>query len=355
WAGDADAQLELGSVLSHRPEEAEQARKWLLAAAGRHEAVAELLAGLGYDRAQNGFPRDFAQAAHWLQAGLADIARTPEAGAYSEKFSLRLVDALWGDSALEVGLMAYNGVVLPRDMAHAAALFRLAAAHHSAKAAAILGDMYLDGKLGAPDPVQAVPWYRQAAEAGQPNAMNQLGMLYTLGRGVAKNPAKAAYWYRFGAQHGNAASEQQLAALFWFGADGMPLDRARAVKWLRRAAEQGQVWSQSTLAVAYRTGMGVPLDYAQSFAWAQRAAVQGDALSENTVGYALLIGRSVPEDAARACVWLQLAVERSKPGELKDRAKVNLARAREQLTAEQAGSCANQAAEWQARFGREGH
>jgi TPR repeat protein len=94
----------------------------------------------------------------------------------------------------------------------------------------------------------------------------------------------------------------------------------------------------------------VTIDFSKSLEWARKAAVEGDAMSENTVGYSLLIGRAVAQDVKEACVWPQLAYDRADPGELKDRARVNLMNSRARLTEEQDKSCTQEAAKWQTNF-----
>lgn len=343
--GDPHAQYQLALLYQTGngvPQDDVQAVRWMTAAAEQHLPMAELALGLAYDRGLDGVTIDYAVAAKWLSQGLDDIKT--DTGAEAQ------VDSVTADAALELGLLAYNGVAIPQDYQRAVSLLTIAANLGSAQAAGMLGDIYNNGLLGTVDYDHAAQWYAKGAVLGWPAAMNQLAYLYEKGRGVPKDPATAMLWYKQAALSGNAAAQENMGRLYWYGDDGITVDQPEAVNWYKKSAAQGLRTSESMLSYAYRVGIGVPADYATALAWAQKAAAQGDALSANTVGYSLLFGRSIPQDTEQACIWLQLAWERADTDDLKQRAAANLVHARMQLTDAQLQQCADQAARLQIKF-----
>jgi len=95
----------------------------------------------------------------------------------------------------------------------------------------------------------------------------------------------------------------------------------------------------------------VAADETKMLHWARKGAEQGDATCQNSLGYSILIGIDGSYDFVEATTWLILAVERSSPGEVHDRAAVNLANARAQLSDEEAAEAERRAQAWRERFG----
>ncbi|WP_376093968.1 hypothetical protein ACE7GA_00210 [Roseomonas sp. CCTCC AB2023176] len=107
------------------------------------------------------------------------------------------------------------------------------------------------------------------------------------------------------------------------------------------------------LSVAYRTGDGVAQDWGEMMRWARLAAEGGSADAQNTLGYGILTGLAGhPPDVVEACAWLMLAVERAPPGELRERARVNVTNAMAQLDAAALREAEARAQHWRDRFRR---
>lgn len=103
-----------------------------------------------------------------------------------------------------------------------------------------IGQLYEQGRLGAPDPVRAFAWHRRAALAGSVEAQVEAGTAYYLGRGVAQDLAEAARWYREAAKGGDIGA-QYLVASMYEHAQGVARDLRLARHWYAAAAAQGDV------------------------------------------------------------------------------------------------------------------
>jgi hypothetical protein len=110
--------------------------------------------------------------------------------------------------------------------------------------------------------------------------------------------------------------------------------------------------AQRMVAIAYRTGDGVERDAKQMLVWARKAAEQGNAWCQNSLGYSLLTGLDGSYDYVESAMWLTLAVERSPPGELHDRAVANLANARTQLSEDEQAEAERRAQAWREKFAK---
>lgn len=112
-----------------------------------------------------------------------------------------------------------------------------------ARAAVLLGNMYLDGHGVAEDAVEAAGLYRKAALAHNTDAMVALATLYQKGRGVEISMPVSRAWFERAARLGNQTA-QFLHAIFLFGGskglrfDYKP-DPAGAYKWLRLVSLHG--------------------------------------------------------------------------------------------------------------------
>ena len=79
----------------------------------------------------------------------------------------------------------------------------LAAEQGDARAQAILGFMYVEGKGVLQDYAEAMKWYRLAAEQGYASAQHSLGYMYDNGQGVPQDSIMAHMWYNIGAANGD--------------------------------------------------------------------------------------------------------------------------------------------------------
>lgn len=141
----------------------------------------------------------------------------------------------------------------------------------------LLGRLYQDGPLVAPDWVEARYWFEQAAQT-LPDAQYALGKLlladdvevhdreqgirwltqvaesghefaaYRLAKEFLKdgNTAEALPWLTMSAEADNPYAEYLLGKLYWEGED-ISQDMGQAVYWLTQAAEQGHPYAQLLL------------------------------------------------------------------------------------------------------------
>src|SRR3989338_3020925 len=65
-----------------------------------------------------------------------------------------------------------------------------------ARAQSNLGLMYYDGLVVPKDTAKALEWFQKAAAQGYAEAQYSLGVMYANGLGVPKNAAKAVEWYQ---------------------------------------------------------------------------------------------------------------------------------------------------------------
>lgn len=154
--------------------DAEQARKWLLAAADQEFAPAQSALGFLYQRAQ-GVEQDFSIARSWFdRAARQDF---PEA-LYCLGELLAL--GLGGNDDATAARRCYERAA---KQGHPAAVSQLA---------------YCDdyGIGGPADPVSATQWYSQGVNAGDPRALFAMARRYESGNTVPKNRVKARALYQ---------------------------------------------------------------------------------------------------------------------------------------------------------------
>src|SRR5262245_43016996 len=80
------------------------------------------------------------------------------------------------------------------DYPTAALIFRPLAEHGDARAQALLGFMYANGRGVPQSYVEAAQWYRRASEQGNATAQYMLGLMYDKGHGVPQNYVEAHKW-----------------------------------------------------------------------------------------------------------------------------------------------------------------
>lgn len=103
------------------------------------------------------------------------------------------------------------------DSLAAIALYRQAADSGYAPAQGYLGVLLFEGKIVPPDTAQAISFFLQAAAGGDARSANNLGWLYANGIALPQNDLNAAMWWRKAADAGLPAAQMQLAALYLNG------------------------------------------------------------------------------------------------------------------------------------------
>ena len=174
-----------------------------------------------------------------------------------------------------------------------------------------LGVMYYEGEVVPANAKEAAKWFRMAAEQGHKWAQNNLGVAYRDGKGVPQDDEEAVKWFRKAAEQGHAEAQYGLGMMYTKG-EGMPKNYVEAAKWSRKAAEQGIAWAQVNLGVLYYGGLGVPKNDVEAYAWHLLAkANEDEAFSEMIFNLEKrLTAEQIEKGQARAAALHRLIKER---------------------------------------------
>lgn len=108
--------------------------------------------------------------------------------------------------------------------------------------------------------------FEAPAKAGDPRAQYLLGIMYLNEYVPAPDPGAAVALIRAAAEQGHRDAQTELARMYRTG-DGVESDAVEMTKWYQRAAEQGDVGAQLLLADTYAYGQGVDRDLVQAYMW----------------------------------------------------------------------------------------
>ena len=325
-AGNAWGALALGG-LSERglgvPRSYEVAANLYSEAASAGLALADYSLGKLYARGA-GVPRDANEAARRYDralrggvnvayAGLMWLAfdTTPPSYPQAVGWAQQAADAGQSDGALVLGwcYLTGNGV-RHQDPVLGAIWYREAARQGSADAMARLGIMARDG-LGVPkDAHAAADWLRQAGEQGHAWAQLELARMLIAGTEVTRD-ARAAYAWALEAAKANLVPAQVLVAALAHDGDGVPRNRAEAVAWFRKAAERGDTFAMVQLGWHLREGDGTPRNEAEAVRWLREAADRGSVNGAASLGEGYMNGYGGRgPDYRAAAYWLERAASK---------------------------------------------
>jgi hypothetical protein len=127
---------------------------------------------------------------------MLDQARGRVAYDFAE-MSATCIAAARGTPSAELDLAGNyrTGLILQKDEAKAATLYRRAADRGLPVAQKVLGDLYAEG-VGVPrDFASACTWWGRAAMQGQSQAQRNYGSCYLSGTGVARSETQALAWW----------------------------------------------------------------------------------------------------------------------------------------------------------------
>jgi len=161
-----------------------------------------------------------------------------------------------------------------RNPREAASAIHDAAERGSAAAQLIYGQLLLDGRGVAPDPLSALAWFERAAGQGDAEARNMVGRCYERGWGVPQDYVLAASHFEQAIPGGHVWAKVNLAQILMRLGD--PAQRPRAYELFREAAEQGNLKAINSLARFLEEGWVVPADPARAAALYRLAAERGD-------------------------------------------------------------------------------
>jgi hypothetical protein len=111
------------------------------------------------------------------------------------------------------------------------------------------------------------------ADRGNARAQALMGLLYANGRGVLRDDREAMKWFRSAADQGDAVAELQIGIMYYNGR-GVPQDYSEAARWYQLAAERGNPEAQYNLGIMYATGVGMPQDNILAHMWFNLAAAR---------------------------------------------------------------------------------
>jgi hypothetical protein len=117
-------------------------------------------------------------------------------GKYQEaaRWYKQAADAGIATAAYNLGTLYYNGQGFPQDYATARHWFEIAARRNDPYAQFQLGTMAGDGKGVDQDPQAEMRWYTKAAEQGLPAAQYNLAVMYHNAEGMEQDDVKAYAW-----------------------------------------------------------------------------------------------------------------------------------------------------------------
>lgn len=216
-AGSLEAQVEVGRRFERGDGAARDPARafyWYSVAAERDDLSAQVALGGMYTRG-DGVQRDATIGASWY-------LRAAERGDATAEFTL--------------GLCYQLGRGVDKDLTQARSWLQKAAQHEGASFYQVqLGDMLLEGDLGAKDPISAVEYFAMAARAGDSSGQRQLAQCLRKGVGTFRDPVAAANWMALSADQGSAFAQRDLGVMYATG-EGVTKDLVLAHAWLNIAA-----------------------------------------------------------------------------------------------------------------------
>lgn len=116
---------------------------------------------------------------------------------------------------------------------------------------------------------------RPLADQGDARAQALMGLLYVNGRGVLRDDREAMKWFRSAADQGDATAQLQIGMMYYDGRS-VPQDYSEAARWYQLAAERGNPEAEYNLGIMYATGVGMPQDNILAHMWFNLAAAHFD-------------------------------------------------------------------------------
>ena len=173
-----------------------------------------------------------------------------------------------------------------------------------------LGTWYEQGRFFEKDLAQAAALYRLAAHGGSAYAQNNLGVLLNRGAGVARDRRQAAFWYAKAAGQGHGWAQANLSWAYQHGSVGeRNLEQAR--KWLTRSAEGGLAAAQVRLGLLMLERAVYAEARAPGAEWFARAAAADDPAGLYYLGRSYQLGVGNEQDDGLAAALYRRALGRS--------------------------------------------
>ena len=213
-----------------------------------------------------------------------------------------LIGALYFDGRIA------NNLNRAANDAKAHQFFSKAAEQNDSDGQTGLGNLYAQGRFVAQDDELAIKWYALAAMQDNAEAQYLLGMMYQSGRGVEANPVAAFAWFKEAALKNNPQAQAALGVSF-SEAQGVERDDIESAWWFEKAAEQGSAQAQVNLGMMYIDGRGVQQNYNEAFKWFYQAAKQGNTHGLYRLGISYAEGLGIEKNNAKAMRLLKKAAD----------------------------------------------
>ena len=212
----------------------------------------------------------------------------------------------FANGMMDVAECYLEGIGTRIDTAKAIYYLRDAVDAGSAKAAAVLADMYNYGRGGIEaNGDTALMLYRLASQGDDPRGDYMMGA-YLYEQGAYDN---AMGFIVSAAQNGSVDAQVLLAQAMLVG-NGVDADTVLAVTTLRNLVERdptGQALFMLGIATVY--GIGTDADSAEGVSLIRRAAEAGNPRAMISIGRMYAVGEGVPRDTLEAVHWYERAVE----------------------------------------------
>jgi TPR repeat protein len=157
---------------------------------------------------------------------------------------------------------------------------------NDARAAALLAELYLDGKLVAPDPHEVNALLDMSVASGNATALFRRAMRLEHGDGVARHLPRAMDDYAAAAQAGSADAMLSLCHHYTYGNSCTTIEPHEAVAYAEAALSRGGKAAHAFLGRFYEHGFGVEVSATRAEEYYRAAAIAHDALGH--VGLARL-------------------------------------------------------------------
>ena len=233
-----------------------------------------------------------------------------------------------GDAAAMyiLGVLNWNGTVVPKDDSRALVWFRKSAAagHRQALEIVRQQDDQIEMRKRCEDELLtgdknsmrdrgalcakaksfslAFKWWTKAGAAGDTDSTYYIGMIYANGLGVPKSFADAYDWFNKAATTGNLEAMTSIGVLLANG-QGIPRDYVKAREWFEMAAAKGDNLAMVNIGLLHEKGRGVSQNFRRAREWYEKAAAAGQFEAYQRMANLYTHGLGVPQDDDEAHSW----------------------------------------------------
>jgi len=176
----------------------------------------------------------------------------------------------------EQWLQSYNQLVQRNDPAATRAMLEAKVATGDSVAVTALADAYRTGVLYPKDLNRAFALYQQAAATGHVGSMRMIGAMLRDGEGRAQDEEAGLKWFQRAADGGDAYSAAIIGYTLEIGRNGIAANPLEALKWYLKSAEGGYGYAMSNVGIFYQHRRpGVPVDVEKARHWYEKAVQAG--------------------------------------------------------------------------------